>query len=75
MDVEGAEYDIIMGLDYVPATQLSIEFHLHTGIYQQHEIDQMVDKLKGLGYGVASHEYTSEHGSGFNYWSSLFILK
>jgi len=75
MDVEGSEYEIIMTLKRPPARQLSIEFHLHTGIYQQHEVDQMVDKLKGFGYTTASHEYTSEHGSGFNYWSSLFILK
>jgi len=75
VDVEGSEYEIIMTLDEPPAKQLSIEFHLHTGIYQQHEVDLMIDKLRGLGYSVASHEYTEQHGMGFNFWSSLFILK
>lgn len=73
-DIEGAEYESIMTLNNAPAAQLSIEFHLHTGIYKQHEVDLMIDKLKSLGYRIASHEYTSQHGSGFNYWDSLFIL-
>jgi hypothetical protein len=75
LDVEGSEFEIIMSLQRPLAKQLSIEFHLHTGAYKQHEVDQMTDKLKALGYSIASHEYTNEHGSGYNYWSSLFILK
>lgn len=75
MDVEGSEFEIIMTLQKAPAKQLSIEFHLHTGIYHQHEVDLMVNKLKALGYQIASHEYTNEFGAGMNYWSSLFILK
>lgn len=75
MDVEGSEFEIIMTLTRPPAKQLSIEFHLHTGVYKHHEVDLMVDKLRGLGYSVASHEYTNQHGAGLNYWSSLFILK
>ena len=75
MDVEGAEYDIIMGLDYVPATQLSIEFHLHTGAYTIFHMNEMENKLADLGYRQAKHEYTEQHGAGLNYWDSLFILK
>lgn len=75
LDVEGSEYEIIMTLETPPAKQLSVEFHLHTHIYQQHEVDLMVGKLKGLGYSVDSHEYTEDHGMGMNFWSSLFILK
>jgi len=75
LDVEGSEFEIIMSLQRAITKQFSIEFHLHTGAYKQHEVDQMTDKLKALGYSIASHEYTSQHGSGMNYWSSLFILK
>jgi len=75
IDVEGSEYEIIMSLEKAPAKQLSIEFHLHTGKYGQHEMDLMVDKLKALGYRAAKHELTNEHGAGFNHWDSLFILK
>jgi FkbM family methyltransferase len=75
IDVEGAEYEIIMSLEKAPAKQLSIEFHLHTGIYKMHEVDLMIDKLKSLGYAAVQHDYTSQHGVGFNYWDSLFILK
>ncbi len=75
IDIEGSEYQVIMSLEKPPAKQLSIEFHLHTGIYGKYEMTLMEDKLKALGYYAASHELTSEHGAGFNYWSSLFILK
>lgn len=75
MDIEGSEYEVIMSLEKAPAKQLSIEFHLHTGVYKQHEMDLMESKLKNLGYYPAKHEMTSEHGAGMNYWDSLFILK
>lgn len=75
IDVEGSEYQIIMSLEKALAKQLSIEFHLHTGVYGQYEMTLMEDKLKALGYIAVKHELTSEHGAGFNYWDSLFILK
>ena len=75
IDVEGSEYEIIMSLSKAPAKQLSIEFHLHTQVYGQIEMRMMEDKLKALGYEAVSHDYTAQHGAGFNYWDSLFILK
>jgi len=75
MDVEGSEYEIIMSLEQPPAKQLSIEFHLHTGIYGEKEMIEMESKLLSLGYIALKHEKTSEHGAGFNYWDSLFVLK
>lgn len=74
-DVEGSEYDIIMSLTKAPSKQFEVEFHLHTGAYREREVNLMVEKLHSLGYGIASHEQTSQHGCGMNYWSSLFILK
>lgn len=75
MDVEGAEYQIIMSLEKAPAKQLSIEFHLHTGIYGQHEMMLMEDKLKSLGYEAVQHKLEARHCAGYNYWDSFFILK
>lgn len=75
LDVEGSEYDIIMSLNKAPSKQLSVEFHLHTGIYGQEQMKEMEDKLKSLGYEFAYHELTEQHGAGHNYWDSLFILK
>jgi FkbM family methyltransferase len=75
LDIEGSEYEVIMSLEKSPARQLSIEFHLHTGIYGQNEMTMMEDKLKALGYEAIQHDYTSQHGAGFNYWNSLFILR
>lgn len=75
LDIEGSEYEVIMSLDKAPAKQLSIEFHLHTGIYGWLEMAMMEDKLKALGYEFVKHDYTSQHGVGFNYWDSLFVLK
>lgn len=75
LDIEGSEYEVIMSLDKAPAKQLSIEFHLHTGIYGQTEMTMMEDKLKALGYEAIQHDYTEQYGAGKNYWNSLFILK
>jgi len=73
IDVEGSEYEIIMSLTKAPAKQLSIEFHLHTGIYTQKEMFEMENKLMTLGYTTAQHQLTEQHGAGYNYWDSLFI--
>lgn len=75
IDIEGAEYEVIMGLKKAPAKQMSIEFHLHTGIYGQAEMKVMEGKLRSLGYEFAQHKLEERHGAGFNYWDSLFILK
>lgn len=75
MDVEGSEFNIIMGMTKPMATQLSIEFHLHTGVYSEIGMQLMERQLKNLGYKAVSHELTNQHGAGYNYWDSLFILK
>ena len=74
MDVEGAEYEIIMAQEKAPTKQWSIEFHLHTGIYTQKEMIEMEKKLMLLGYTAIQHELKAEHGAGYNYWDSLFVL-
>lgn len=75
LDIEGSEYEVIMSLTKAPAKQLSIEFHLHTGVYGSYEMVMMEDKLKALGYEFVQHDYTEQYGAGFNYWNSLFVLK
>ena len=74
VDIEGAEYEAIMALTKAIAKQISIEFHLHTGIYQEAQVEEMVAHLEKLGYTTVSHEKTSDHGLPPNYWSSLFIF-
>lgn len=75
IDIEGSEYEVIMSLTEPPAKQLSIEFHLHTGIYGDAQVKEMEDKLLSLGYFPVKHDKTSQHGCGLNYWDSLFILQ
>lgn len=72
LDVEKSEKEIIHSLKKAPAKFLSIEFHRHLG-QTDLEIQAMVLHLETLGYKIASHEKTNQHGAGFNYWSSLFI--
>ena len=74
MDIEGSEYEVIMSLTEPPARQLSIEFHLHTGIYGMGQMREMETKLYALGYQTIQHELSERHGAGANYWDSLFIL-
>lgn len=71
-DVEGSETQIIASLTKPPSKQFEVEFHMHTG-YPEDGVELMVNKLQSLGYKIASHEKTSQHGCGENYWSSLFI--
>lgn len=73
-DIEGSEYEVIMSLTEPPAKQLSIEFHLHTGIYGLEQVAEMRDKLESLGYTTVKHDMTKQHGMGLNFWDSLFIL-
>lgn len=75
MDVEGSEKQIIMSLTEPPAKQLSIEFHLHTGIYDIQMVTKMRLKLFSLGYIAVQHELTEEHGCGLNFWDSVFVLQ
>ena len=75
LDIEGSEYEVIMSMDRPYATQLSIEFHLHTGIYGENEMLLMENKLLWLGYFPVQHDKTKQHGLSYNYWDSLFILK
>lgn len=74
MDVEGSELEIIRSLERAPARQLSIEFHLHTGIYKLESVEAMIARLHSLSYKTVKHDYTSEHGCGYNFWDSLFVL-
>lgn len=75
MDIEGSEFEVIMGLDKAPSKQLSIEFHIHTNAYSWDDVERMVRRLFVLGYIPVSHEITEQHGCGKNYWSSLFVIK
>jgi hypothetical protein len=75
IDIEGSEYEVMMSLTEPPAKQLSIEFHLHTGVYGDKQVKEMEDKLIALGYLPVKHDKTSQHGAGYNYWDSLFILQ
>lgn len=75
LDIEGAEYEVIMSLTEPPATQMSIEFHLHTKIYGDREVKEMEDKLLSLGYFPHKHDKYPAHGLPANYWDSLWILK
>jgi hypothetical protein len=75
LDIEGSEYEVIMSLTEPPAKQLSIEFHLHTGIYGDAQVKEMEDKLLSLGYFPAKHDKYPAHGLSPNYWDSLFILQ
>lgn len=74
-DCEGSEREIIMSMTRPMSKILEIEFHLHTGIYSDNDVRDMVYHLIGLGYEIERHDKTVQHGLKPNYWSSLFILK
>lgn len=73
-DIEGSEIPVLLDLKEPPAKQLSVEFHVHTGTRWE-KINEVVNHLLGIGYGVAQHTATAQHGCGINFWDSLFILQ
>lgn len=75
MDIEGSEHKVLRNMMMPRAKQISVEFHMHLPQNDQAGIDKTVHHLLELGYEIATHEKTQEHGAGWNYWSSLFILK
>lgn len=68
MDIEGSEREVITSLTHPPATQLSIEFHVH--VYGVAVMEELVGKLTSLGYTTAKHLPTPNG----NYYDSVFIL-
>lgn len=74
IDIEGSEMPVIMNMEKAIAKQLSIEFHLHCGVYSLPDVALMVAKLKSLGYKTVQHNMENRHGAGMNYWDSLFTL-
>lgn len=74
LDIEGYEYFILDKLKPIPR-QLSIEFHEHCfpGLHGAAFESCMGNILKY--YYPVQHERYSAHGSGFNYWDSLFVKK
>lgn len=73
-DVEGSELGIIRSMKKPMATQISIEFHLHTHVYGDQEVFEMENRLINLGYRPLVHDKTKQHGLGPNYYDSLWVL-
>jgi FkbM family methyltransferase len=73
MDIESSEIPVLLSLTEPPAKQLSVEFHQHTGTSFQ-KVNEVVNHLLSIGYGVVQHEATAQHGAGLNFWDSLFII-
>ncbi len=74
LDVEGAEYDILLNWPGPLARQISVEFHEHCAPRPQCLYDDIFARL-GRWYEVVQHEKTSRHCTHPNYWDSLFVLK
>lgn len=76
LDVEGSEMLILSDDDFQPIPrQISVEFHMHCHInlHEKYYDKVMANLLKY--YIPVQHELTHDHGSGLNYWDSIFILK
>jgi FkbM family methyltransferase len=83
LDIEGAEYSVLMSIDSEIANQISIEFHDFRGMnpnYPNNELyyDQLKEKLGNM-YSFVKHEKEQHRGIpghlGLNYWDSLLVSK
>jgi hypothetical protein len=78
LDCEGAEYEILRNWPGPIARQITIEFHDFLGGAPPGVASAgHAEILAHLGqwYDVAQHEWTTQHGAGWNYWDSLFVLR
>jgi hypothetical protein len=82
-DIEGAEYEILMNIDWTISKQYSIEFHDFRNMnpYSPNNLrfyDELFSKMRKY-CDIVKHELTDHpgfpHGLGRNYWDSLFVLK
>lgn len=74
LDIEGAEYGILLRWPGPIAKQISVEFHDHVFRQSPDVYDQILTHL-GQWYEVVRHERDERHSAGFNYWDSLFVLR
>lgn len=78
-DIEGAEYDILLNIDYTISKQYSIEFHDFRNFLNSKNFHEKFIEKCSRYCDIVKHE-KSKHpwepvGKCFNYWDSLFILK
>lgn len=76
LDIEGAEIDVLMGIEGPIARQITCEFHLHCPQGgTDADIARVVDHLSRW-YVPVLHEKSVRHClSTPNHWDSLFVLK
>ena len=80
LDIEGAEYSVLMSIDNNITKQISVEFHDFRGMnphYPDNEKYYDELKLKFSDYSFVKHKIEQHPGipgsSGENYWDSLLI--
>ena len=74
LDIEGAEYSVLMSIDSDIAKQISIEFHDFIDPDLKDKTDEYVQKIIDLGYNLHfSSKWTGRFGT--DYMDCLFIRK
>ena len=75
IDIEGEEYDVLMGLTYSIATQISFEMHQHTQKKRPMEDIHKLFNHLSRWYEFKVVDYSEKHGCGKNYWDVLVVRK
>lgn len=76
LDIEGSEYMILSDPYFRPIPkQISVEFHRHCHRDLHDKYFNACIKNLEKHYATVQHEFYEAHGSGMNYWDSLFIRK
>lgn len=75
MDVEGAEYQVLMNMQEPLAKQISVEFHEHTPAKKGEDYMNELFMHMSKWYIIYNNVREERHGCGKNYWDVLFILK
>lgn len=76
IDAEGSEYQILSDPNFRAVPRMfSIEFHMHChmDLHSKYYVKCIHNLLQH--YQPVQHQLSVAHGSGLNYWDSLFIRK
>ena len=74
MDIEGEEISVLEKSKHPIASQVSVEFHAHTGRQDKIQLDILLDWLSNW-YKIKNRVWEERHCAGFNYWDILLISK
>lgn len=75
LDIEGSEYDVLLGIDQPIARQIAVEFHQQLGHNKYGTHEEYMDKLMASPFGRLYEIAEWERRADYELYEYLFLLK